>query len=353
MLPGICNTAGMRALAMVLAGSLVAGGCAVNSYQIPTSELVRLSQVPPEARGQRVRVIQEISNSDVPAAQPITGETQIIIVPEYHASWGPRHGGGGGFGAGGVGGGGGKIGGAGNDGKAAAIAFLVFAATAMVTAAVIEGSRFDGYAQLNPMHPVHLIGKDGSYAVMPLAWINPDAAAFTETAVVRPTEGPWLELDRAPLSRKGLSYGMYGGTGSLQSAAGDLAMGPAWTVQLGVFPTQQVGIFASVFFGWRDNRYNATLFETRYTAELQVLPLQLGILHGGVYGGAGWAYRFEDAIKLAGNQVITGDQSSGAFTGGAMFQLDINTRIALTGRLGLAYAHGEQMRDVLIGLSVY
>ena len=40
-----------------------------------------------------------------------------------------------------------------------------------------------------------------------------------------------------------------------------------WTVQLGYFPTQQLGLFASVFFGWRDNRYNATLFETRTTAE--------------------------------------------------------------------------------------
>jgi hypothetical protein len=36
-----------------------------------------------------------------------------------------------------------------------------------------------------------------------------------------------------------------------------------------------------------------------------------------------------------------------------MLQLDVNTRIALTGRVGLARAHGEEMRDVLIGISVY
>jgi hypothetical protein len=36
-----------------------------------------------------------------------------------------------------------------------------------------------------------------------------------------------------------------------------------------------------------------------------------------------------------------------------MFQLDINTRLAITARLGLAYAHGERMRDALIGLAVY
>jgi hypothetical protein len=341
----------MRALVVVLAGSLVAAGCSVNSYKIPTSELARLAQVPPEVRGQHVRVIQEVVASDVPAAPPVSGETEVVIVPQVNIGASarpvPSHGGGGG------GLGVGKIGGAGNDGKAAAVVFLVLAATAMVTAAVIEGSRFDGYAQLHPMHPVHLIGKDGNYTVVPLAWSDANAAAWAETAVVRPTEGPWRELDRAPLSRRGLTYGMYGGTGSLRSADGTLAMGPAWTVQLGFFPTQEVGILGSVFFGWRDNQYGATLFETRTTAELQVLPVQLGILHAGLYGGAGEAYRFEDAVKLAGNRAIPGDESSLALVGGAMFQLDINTRIALTGRLGIARAHGEQMHDALIGLSVY
>jgi len=42
-----------------------------------------------------------------------------------------------------------------------------------------------------------------------------------------------------------------------------------------------------------------------------------------------------------------------ALVGGAMFQLDVNTRIALTARLGIAQAHDEQMHDVLIGISVY
>jgi hypothetical protein len=338
----------MRGLAVVLAGSLIASGCGVNSYRIPPDELARLARTAPEARGQRVRVIQEVVASDVPAAPAVTPESEIVIAPRFEVAVGvghrPHHGGG----LGGV-----KVGGAGNDGKAAAIAFLVLAATAMVTAAVIEGSRFDGYAQLHPMHPVHLLGRDGGYTVVPLAWLDPPAAAWADTAIVRPGEGPWLELERAPLSRQGLAYGMYGGAGSLRSAAGDLAMGPAWTVQLGYFPTQQLGVFASVFFGWRNNNLDATLFETRYTAELQYLPVQLGILHAGLYGGAGAAYRFEDAVKRSGNQVVTGNEASAALAGGAMFQLDINTRVALTARLGLAQAHGEQMRDALVGLAVY
>jgi len=183
----ICNTAGMRGLAVVVAGSLIASGCSVNSYKIPTSELVRLSQAPPEARGQHVRVIQEVVASDVPAAPPVSGETEVVIVPQVEVGGSVHRTSHGGGRLGGLG----KISGAGGDGKGAAIAFLVLAATAMVTAAAIEGSRFDGYAQLHPMHPVHLIGKDGSYTVMPLAWIDPNAAAWAETAVVRSSEGPW------------------------------------------------------------------------------------------------------------------------------------------------------------------
>jgi hypothetical protein len=339
----------MRALAVVLAGSLLATGCAVNSYRIPTGELARLAQAPPETRGQHVRVIQELVQSDVPAAPPVSNETQIVIIPRAEISVGvrPR--------SRGFGGGlpGGKIGGAGNDGKSAAVALLFVAATALVTAAVIEGSRFDGWAQLHPMHPVHLIGKDGNYTVVPLAWIDGRTADWADTAVVKPNEGPWRPLERAPLSRIGLTYGMYGGTGSLRSADGTLGMGAAWTVQLGVFPTQQLGILVSGFFGWRDNRLGETLYETRTTGEVQVLPVQLGILHAGVYGGAGVAYRLEDAVKLSGDQVITGNESSLALVGGAMLQLDINTRIALTARIGVANAHDEQMHDLLVGLSIY
>jgi hypothetical protein len=341
----------MRALAVVLAGSLVAG-CGVNSYKIPAGELTRLAHTPPAARGEHVRVIQDIVASDVPAATPVRSETEIIFVPHVNISAGVRTRNRGGGWGGGIGSGG-KIGGAGNDGKAAAVAILFVAATALITAAAIEGSRFDGYARLHPMHPVHLIGRDGNYTVMPLAWIDPRAAAWTDTAVVRPTEGPWLHLERAALTRTGVTYGMYGGIGSLRSADRTVETGPAWTVQIGYFPSQRFGILASVFFGWRDNRFDATLFETRTTGELQFFPVQVGRLHAGLYGGGGVAYRFEDAIKLSGNEVVAGNERTGALIGGAMFQLDINTRLALTGRLGIAWAHGEQMTDALVGLAVY
>ncbi len=316
-----------------------------SAYRIPAKDLQALSQIQPEQRGQHVRVIQEISDASAPPAQRVDGGTQIYIGPQINVST-PIHTSGGG---GGRGGGLGKIGGAGNDGKAAAIAFLVIAATALVMVAAVEGSRFDGYAQLHPMHPVHLFGRDGSYRVMPLAAIDPATAAWTDKAIVRETEGPWRELDRAPLTRRGWGYSMYGGMGSLRSENGEKELGPAFSVQLGYFPTNDIGVLANVFFGWRDNVVNETLFESRYTLELQALPVKAGPLHLGLYGGAGLAYRFEDGSKLARRQ----DPESMALTGGAMLQLELHTRIALTARFGIAQAHEERMSDILVGLSVY
>jgi hypothetical protein len=247
---------------------------------------------------------------------------------------------------GGGGGGGGHSGGGGGDGKAYAIAVLVVAATALVVAAAVEGSRFDGYANLHPMVPVHLFGRDGGYTVLPLAWIDPQTAMWATHAIVRENEGPFQPLERAPLDRTGLTYAMFGGLGSYKSADGSVKNGTATTIQLGVFPEQHVGVLGSIFFGWRDNAVNETLFESRYTLELQGYPIVAGPVHLGLYGGGGAAYRWEDG--LAG-----GNAGSLALMGGAMFQLDFNTRLALTARLGQTYAHSERMSDLMLGLAVY
>lgn len=346
----------MRLLAVFMAGLLVGTGCAANSYQIPNGELQRLSMTPPEQRAQRVLVSQEISATDVAPADRVETSTTIIWVPEIRI--GGTYSGGGGRGHGGVvstggssgGGKGGnmKLGSGGGDGKAAAIAFLVIAAVAVFVVAGIEGSRFDGWVQLHPMHPVHLIGKDGSQTVMPLAWIDPQAAAWTETAIVRPTEGPWYQLDRKPLTR-GATYSMYGGSGTSRSVTGDVGAGPSFVVQGGWYPHQMVGVQATISLAWRDNRFGGTLYDSRYIAELDFMPLALGKFHLGGYVGAGLAYRFEDVP----GGTVTGNNGSGAFTGGLMAQFELHTRIALTARLGAVKAHEDRMTDLLFGISVY
>jgi hypothetical protein len=223
---------------------------------------------------------------------------------------------------------------------------LVVAAVALVAIAGVEGSRFDGYANLHPMHPIYLVGRDGGRVVLPLAWIDPMTAQWARYGLVRRHEGPWQQLERAPLDREGWNYSMFGGMGTFESADGNKGAGTATTIQLGYFPAHPIGIVGSIFFGWRENAVNATLFESRYTLELQGYPIHTGPFQVGGYLGGGAAYRFEDGID-------GGNSGSTALIGGGMLQLDVNTRIALTARLGLTRAHSERMTDAMVGLSVY
>lgn len=350
---------GMRLLAVVLAASVTMTGCATSTYKIPGYELERLANQPPETRSQRVRVQQELSDADVGPPQPVTAETQIVIFPHLHvhgpherrryyqtnSTWGPGGGGGGVAKPRGGGSSGLKMNG-GSDGKAAAIVVLVTAAVALFAVAAVEGSRFDGYAAMHPMHPVYLVGRDGGRVVMPMAWIDRETAAWAKYGLVRRHDGPWHELERAPLDRQGWTYSMFGGIGTFESADGSKGRGTATTIQLGYFPTHPIGIVGSVFLGWRENALNETLFDSRYTVEVQGYPLHTGPLQLGGYVGAGAAYRFEDGFA-------NGNSSSSALIGGAMLQLDVNTRIAITARLGITRAHDERMTDAMVGLSVY
>ncbi len=341
----------MRICAALLA-CLAATGCADNSYRIPRWELMRLASTPPAQRGDHVFVSQEYSATDVPSTPKVYDETPIVLVapidPEHRRGGGfSGSGGGGGLGGshiGGHGGGGGGLGGGGGgDGRAYAIVAVVVAATILVIAAAVEGDRFDGYAKLHPMHPLHLIGQDGTYVEMPLAWLDPETAALSDYAVVRPSDGPWQKLERARLWRTGWTYGVYSGVGKYLARDGSTGTGPANTIQLGYFPEQRFGIVGSVFLGWRDDAKENTSYESRYTLELQAFPFEAGPVHFGAYGGGGLAYRFEPG----------GNDGGGELHGGATIQLDVATRLALTLRLGVSDAHGAVMQDAMFGLAVY
>jgi hypothetical protein len=358
----------MRLAATVALTALMVPACGSTTYQIPNTELARLATLPPETRGQHVRVVEQLHDTYVGEEQPVTVDTQIVLFPQvgvsgperrrYTAGGGNVTIGGGhvtgspprpGSGAHGGGGGGLHMGGSGGGGKGEAIALLAAAAVILVVAAAVEGSRYDGYAQVHPMQMVHLFGRDGGYAALPLAWIDPQTAAWTDHALLRENEGPWQPLGRAALDRAGWTYALFGGVGTYKSIDGTKALGTATTIQLGYFPSQTVGVLASIFLGWRDDTYGDTLFESRYTLELDDYVGHAGPVHFGFYAGGGGAYRWEDAPGMPG----AGDAGSLALLGGALVQLDINTRLALTARLGATYAHSEGMADALIGLAVY
>ena len=337
-----------RAAGFLAAASLAASGCVAHTYRIPHAELVRLAQTPPAERGQHVRVIQELGTSSEPAPyQPVRAETEIVIVPT-HVDVGGRHGGPAGPHHPHPGGGGGihvPPGGHADNAKAEAIAYIVIAATALFVLAVTEGERYDGWVQLHPMMPVHIWGPWG-YGVVPLAQLDIATAQMTTRAVVRPGEGPWRELGRAPLDRTGLSYSVLGGATTVVSADGSTGMGAGAHILIGGYPIHQLGVLADFDFAWRPNAVDQTAFIARFGAEVDVLPVDLGPLHGGLYGELGFVRRQEDGLANA-------DTSSGRGELGTMWQLELTTRLALTGRLGIGRELGEQVRDMSIGLAVY
>jgi hypothetical protein len=350
-------------LAVVVTAS-AAQGCAGPTYQISRGELARLATIAPENRGASVRVEQELgSGTRTEGQETVTSDTQIVFFPRVivtNENYGPRnaHPVDASIGRPGVArdhtassptSSGGRSGGGnlGDDAKAAAIVAIAVAVSALVIVAVIEGDRFEGDVQLHPMHPVHVFGRDGNYVAMPLAAIDGNVAAWADHAVVRDDEGPWRELSRAPLNRNGWTHGILTGVTSMRSADGNNGTGPSTSIEIGHFFSNQLGVLAFGQLAWRDNTVGNTIFEQRYGGQLQFMPLTVGILSAGLYGGAGVGVRVEDGIANNGRK------SGFTLQGGVQLQLDVNTHIGITARGGVVQAYGENIREMLVGMSVY
>jgi hypothetical protein len=336
---------------------MLSAGCLGNTYRIPHRSLMELSQTPPEARGQKVRVVQSFAGSDdPPAAGRVDSGTTVVVVGGVDVHDHDHHHGGGG--GGGVGGGGGGSSAHPNTNAPSAKAaaedsrfWIILAIAAGIGLAATEGARFDGWAQLHPMHPVHLWGPYGEYRVVPLAQITPEVAAWSTRAVVRESEGPFLRLDRAPLDRVGWTYNIFLGSAVIPSVSGAEDAGFMGHIGFGLWPAQQVGLLVDVGLGWRNNELENVVFDGRYSLELDVMPVQAGKLSFGGYGQIGFATRVEDGNPVTGGP--NGDAGSRLFGAGLQGQVEITTRLALTGRAGMSWIHDERVPEFMLGLSVY
>jgi hypothetical protein len=334
---------------LLLVTTLVGSGCLSSTYRIPHSELEKLAQTTPADRGRHVRVIQGVGDQDdPPAGGRVESSTTIVIVGDTGP--GPRYGGGGGGGGARPGTGVRPGGGYGSSGKLAADdskAWIILAAVVAVALATTEGARYDGWVAMHPMMPVHLFGPNGEYMMVPLAQITPEQAAWADHAVVRETEGPWSEQGRAPLDREGFTYGLLFGSAQMPSFTGDKGAGFQGHIQLGYFPLQQFGLQLDIGLGSRQNEMGLTLFDGRYALEADIFPVAVSILHAGVFGQVGKAQRIEDGGPESR------DKTGNLFGGGALVQLDLTTRLALTGRLGFENVMGSGSMEGLLGLSIY
>jgi hypothetical protein len=76
------------------------------------------------------------------------------------------------------------------------------------------------------------------------------------------------------------------------------------------------------------------------------MPLRAGKLHGGGYGQIGFFTHLDD--------VPSGFDSMGRlFGGGVQLQLELTTRLAITGRAGVTVMHGDFLNEAMLGLSIY
>ena len=340
-------------------------GCLTTSHRIPNQELYALAQKDPATRGQAVRVVQNMGGQEAPdvyAGGRVTNNTVFFVnspvwvggTPRYYAydryGYGNRRGGLGNPGAP-VGPAtlGKRTGGVAKSEKDEAVILLVLAGIAAGGLALTEGLRYDGWLSVNPMHPVHLYGRGGEYTWMPLADITPQVAAWTRRAYVRSDEGPVLKLGRAPLNRRGFNYNFYLGAGEVALIQGGSKEGFQSHIELGFFPTQNFGILWDLGFGWtqqiEDGIEDDIVFEKRSGLNLQYFPLAVGKLHGGLYGTVGGTTRADDFFGSINSDIYLG--------GGALLQLELTTRMALTGRLGITNAYNENLSEFLLGISIY
>ncbi len=341
-------------LGAISLAAMLATGCLSSAHRISKGNLQQIAQAPPEQRSQRVRVVQAFHGDEPPKAQPVSGTT-VVVVGGGHHHHDERRGGG-------HGGGGGRAGGStpapGKGAKAASKdskAWIILAAAVAVGLAVTEGTRFDGWVDLHPMHPVHLYGPYGQYRMVPMAQLTPELADWASKAYVRPGEGPWQNAERAPLNRRGWTYSVLLGSAQIPSgqeaAAGidadSVEPGFLGHIQFGRYVSRTTGIVLDFGLGWRTNEFENSVFEARNSIELQHMPVSAGALHVGGYGQVGIGLRAEDGPHNT-------DAKRALVAGvGALAQIELTTRLAITGRAGYTRIFGEDTAEASIGISIY
>ncbi len=338
--------------------ALASTGCLSTSHRIGKGELLKLSRTAPEQRGERVRVVQGLGTTEgPPRADRVNNNTVVVVHSPIWIDGRPHHHGyhGGGSATSSTNTGGGTVGGGSKSSGGSSLAkskkdsgkaLIILAAAAAVGLAATEGARYDGWVKLHPMHPVHLYGRYGEYTVLPLAQIDEQTAAWADHAYVRSNEGPFMKLGRAPLNRKGFTYSVLLGAGEVPLADGfEAEPGFNGHIQFGYFFSKQVGLQFDLGMAWTEDDVANTIYTSRNSLELQAFLAKAGPVHGGIFGQIGVASRFDDGIQF--------DDTSSMLGGGGILQLDLTTRLALTGRVGATRSFGEVANEIGVGLSIY
>lgn len=235
-----------------------------------------------------------------------------------------------------LGGGGGQRGGGGGGGggdEAAVLAVVVVVVVAIAVLAatslvVTEGLRFDGHVQLHPEQIIHLVGADGGERPLTLATLTPADAAGAREAVVKDDEDFGLRFGpRRPLDRQGAAFKV--DVGSLDSlCACYSATGLASNIQLGYFPHHRFGLLLSLALGGGRSALDHMFQRHSVNLEAQFFPLEWWRIHVGGFGHGGLQVAYDEG----------GERDGLAWGGGAILEIELTTRMALTGRFDVTRA---------------
>jgi hypothetical protein len=241
--------------------------------------------------------------------------------------------GGGGIGHFGGGGGGHSSGGGGGDAGAAlailAIVLVAIAVVAGVSLVASEGMRFDGYAEMAPDQSIHIKNERGLTTTVSLASLTPYDASVAVEATVNDDEDHGLRLhDRGPLNRIGMAFKMELGSTNFNLGLQQIA-GMASQIQVGAFITRSAGVMLDIGLSGGSVCCSSILSRHSLALEGQVFPWSVGRLHIGGFAKGG--------VAIVGD--ADGTQSGPIVGGGALFELALTTRLALTFRAAANSAH--------------
>ena len=367
-----------------VAGALApSAGCLSDSYRIPDQDLQRLASLPPEQRGQAIRVVQRTSfSSEVAAetAQPLPAPERPPVVffvgasiggpigPPVHHFAGPPPPIPGPTMRGTPGGGvlpgprgpvpGGPLGPSMpskvSSDKDTVVLLAALAVGVTIGSVVTEGARFDGVAAANPGQPVHLLYDNGEHRVTTLWELQPPDLANLDQAVISQKEGPNVRGERAPLDRAGFAWRFEGGLMGTTLPTGETASGAGVNMGFGYFPLHWLGFLLHCQFGGAtlDGR---DVLDTRLGLEANAFPLAIGRLHLGGYGQIGHAWLEADAPDASGAAITRDAWSAGV---GGLLEVALTTRLAIVGRIGETFdaaIDGKTPHNLvgMLGFSVY
>ncbi|MFT5356486.1 MAG: hypothetical protein ACI9KE_003711 [Polyangiales bacterium] len=250
------------------------------------------------------------------------------------------------------GGSGGNSGGGGGGGRAggAAIAIVIVAAYAVgagiLALAASEGARYDGWLQIDGYHRLHLYqnrpGGDRVWIGVPVMDVSPEVAAWADGAILDPSEGRLFQLERSPLNRRGFAISAHGSGSQLYAVTPERVWGGGVRAGIGGFPIHHLGVQVIT-----DIQAATGLLNVRFGGELQGFAPALGRANFGVYfeGGLLRAVRQEEDRELT--------EMNGYYGGGAIFQVDLTTRLSFDMRGGFYTGAGNVYPTFGAGLSVY